>query len=258
MMGPVGSLIPVWTTGVSSTTERETSLVSTLSRRKAFVGRQAFRDWSVDADFTQANESSGLRWLAEFGQPPFVWYSPDAVFGNILEPAVAGLVSGRHSGLEGALVEVEAGVWVKSAVPDGVSSVSLPYRSGLLDPIPVAPGRPVTVSAWLRGAATRIDVAWRDASGASISSSAGASSSRPSFMRDSRTLTPPAGAVQMTLTLFGDQCAGPAVSLTDAVTPYSPGRGCKRSVPHGLSDSLILVSQQSSLSGFSFTVSEVG
>lgn len=257
-LGPIGALIPVWTTGVGLSTDRPTSVVRTLGKAKAFRGRASSREWAVSAEFGSSGEMGGLLWLAEYGNPPFVWYPPDAVFGNVLEPAVAGLVSGRHNGLEGALVEVEPGVWVKSAVPDGGGAVSLPYRGGALDPIPVITGRPVTVSAWLRGASSRIDVAWRDVSGATISSSAGSASSRASLVRVSRTLTPPAGAVQMTLVFFGDQVAGPSVSLTGSMTPYSPGKGCKRAVVHGLSESLAVVTQQESLSGYSFTVSEVG
>ena len=258
-IGPVGSLVPfLGPSSESISDDRAVSFADTLGRRKAFMGRKSPRTWACELNARYPRELSGLRWLASYGNPPFVWYPPDAVFGNILEPAVAGLVSGRHNGLEGALVEVEPGVWVKSAVPDGGGAVSLPYRGGALDPIPVIPGRPVTVSAWLRGASSRIDVAWRDVSGATISSSTGPASSRPSLVRVSRTLTPPAGAVQMTLVFQCDQVAGPSVSLTGSMTPYSPGKGCKRAVVHGLSESLAVVTQQESLSGYSFTVSEVG
>lgn len=257
-LGPIGALIPVWTTGVGLSTDRPTSVVRTLGKAKAFRGRASSREWSVSAEFGSSGEMGGLLWLAEYGNPPFVWYPPDAVFGNVLEPAVAGLVSGHHNGLEGALVEVEPGVWVKSAVPDGGIAVSLPFRGGFVDPVPVIPGRTVTISAWLRGTSTRIDVAWRDVSGATISTSAGTASSRPTLYRVSRTLTPPAGAAQVSITLHGDQIAGPTVTFTDKVTPYSSGKGCKRAVVHGLSESLAVVTQQESLSGYSFTVSEVG
>lgn len=223
------------------------------------MGRKSSRDWSVDADFTEAGESSGLRWLAEFGRPPFVWYSPDAVFGNILEPAVAGLVSGTHNGLEGALVEVESGIWVKSVIADGTLSVRFPYRSGVVDPVPVVPGRKLTVAGWARGASFRITVFWTGIDGADLGNSVGADLSHSVLTRVSWTLTPPPGAAGMEVRFVGaSQVAGPTVSLTSSVTPYSPGKGCKRAVVHGLSEALVLVTSPASLSSFSFTVSEVG
>lgn len=259
-IGPVGSLIPVKcpsSLGVSG--GRDVSFTRTLGRQKAFMGKVASRTWDAAlSDATTPGQLAGLRWLADYGTAPFVWFGPDAVMRNMLDPAVGGLVGGTHSGLEGPMVEVEPDVWVKSAVPNGVSSVALPYRSGSLDPVPVMPGRPVTVSAWLRGSVSRIDIAWRNLAGAIVSSSAGTATARPSLQRASRTLTPPVGAVQMTITYFGDQVAGPAVSMTDRLNSYSPGKGCKRVVVHGLSEALVMATADVAYSSASFTITEVG
>lgn len=258
-IGPVGSLIPVKcpsSLGVSG--GRDVSFTRTLGRQKAFMGKVASRTWEASLGLATPGQLAGLQWLADYGTAPFVWFGPDAVMRNVLDPAVGGLVSGTHSGLEGPLVEVEPDVWVKSAVPNGVSSVALPYRSGFLDPVPVMPGRPVTVSAWLRGSVSRIDIAWRNLAGAILSSSAGTATARPALRRASRTLTPPAGAVQMTVTFFGDQIAGPAISMTDRLTSYSPGKGCGRAVVHGLSEALVMATDQQAYSSASFTITEVG
>lgn len=259
-IGPIGSIIGVkCPSSLSASGGRTSTFSRTLSRQKAFMSKSGPREWSAElSQATTPSQISGLRWLADYGQPPFVWYPPDAVFGNILEPAVAALVSGRHNGLEGPLVEVEPGIWVKSAIPDAAASVSLPYKSGFLDALPIPAGQRITVSAWMTGSAV-ITVAWRDAAGGLLSSAgSGALGTSGSLVRRSFSATPPAGAVRMTLLLTATQVAGPAVSITDSVTPYSPGKGCRRSVVHGLSESLTLISTQQSMSGYSFTVSEVG
>lgn len=258
-IGPVGSLIPVKcpsSLGVSG--GRDVSFTRTLGRQKAFMGKAASRTWEASLGLATPGQLAGLQWLADYGTAPFAWYGPDAVARNILEPAVAGLVPGRHSGLEGPMVEVEPGVWVKSAVRDGGTGLSIPLRSGSLDPVPILPGKPVTVSAWLRGTASGIDVAWRDLSGTTVGSSAGPLASRASLTRVSRTLVAPAGAAQVSITFQAEQVAGPAVSLTDKLASYSPGKGCKRAVVHGLSEALVMATDQQAYSSASFTITEVG
>lgn len=262
-IGPVGSLVPfLGPSGESITGGPKVSFSDTLGRRKAFMGRSSPREWSCDLNARYPREVAGLRWLAEFGQPPFVWYPADAVFGNILEPAVAGLVPGRHTGLEGPLVEVEPGVWVKSAMSDA-ANVTLPMLAGSVDPIPVVANHPVTISAWMQGATLsgnreNISVFWRDHAGAVLSSTGTDFASTGGRLRRSVTLVPPQGAVQMTIQFFAVQVCGPTVTLSGRLAPYSPGKGCKRAVPHGLSEALVLVSGDRSLSSYSFTVSEVG
>lgn len=264
-IGPVGSLIGIkCPSELSISGGREVTLARTLSRQKAFLARAGFREWSAQlSPATTPGQVAGLAWLAEFGNPPFVWYPPDAVIGNILDPAVAGLVPGRHNGLEGPLVEVEPGLWVKSAMPDGANAVSLPIRSGSLDPIPVIPGEAITVSAWMRGATLDrgqvIALIWRDSQGNSLNTeSITVGESSGSFQRRSVTRTVPVGAAQLTLQFFTAQVGGPAISITDSLRPYSPGKGCVRAVVHGLSEALTLANSQATYSGYSFTVSEVG
>lgn len=260
-LGPVGSLIEIKCPAeLNISGGRAVSLTRTLSRQKAFMARAGSREWSAQlSEATTPGQVSGLSWLAEFGNPPFVWYPPDATVGNILDPAVAALAPARHNGLEGALVEVEPGVWVKSAVPNGSTTLGMPYRGSSLDPIPIIPGRPLTISAWLQGSDAGIGLVWRDIQGNTVSSGG----TRPSqnlakLTRVSRTVAPPLGAVTVSLILHCQMAAGPAVTLTDAMTPYSPGKGCKRTVIHGLSEAVTLATAKQSMSGYSITVSEVG
>ncbi|MGP9490047.1 hypothetical protein ACT3R5_15955 [Glutamicibacter sp. AOP5-A2-7] len=257
-IGPVGSLIPVkCPSSLSVSGGRGVSFTRTLGRQKAFMGRVTSRTWEATLSAaTEPRKMAGLAWLVDYGTPPFVWYGSDAAVGNILEPSVAGLVPTSISGLEGPMVEVEAGVWVKSALPT-VTSVSMPYRGGSLDPVAVVPGVALTVSGWVRGASS-VAVVWRDVLGASMSTVTASFGTSTGLVRRWATFTPPSGAVQMTLQFFCTQLAGPAVSLTDAVAPYVPGKGCKRAVPHGLSEALTMTTRESSMGGYSFTITEVG
>lgn len=257
-IGPVGSLIPVkCPSSLDTSGGRDVSFTRTLGRQKAFMGKVASRTWGASlSPATSPGKVAGLAWLADYGNPPFVWYGPDAVMGNILEPATTGLVPNATNGLEGPLVEVEPDVWLKSALP-AVSSISMPYRAGMLDSVAVIPGVPLTVSGWVRGVAS-VAVVWRDILGASITTNSRSLGTSTGLVRRSTTLTPPDGAVQMTMQFFCTQLAGPAVSLTGGLTPYSSGKGCKRAVVHGLSEALTMATSQQAMSGYSFTITEVG
>ena len=162
-LGPVGSIIPVkCASQLTSSGGRQVSFQGTLGKRKAFLGQVRAREWQVDVGLAEPAELSGLRWLAENVNAPMVWYSPDAVVGNILTPAVAALTPETHNGYEGPLVEVEPGVWVKSALPPVGSFISIPRPEGTLSPAPVVAGVPVTASVWGRGSDVRVSMTWRD------------------------------------------------------------------------------------------------
>lgn len=264
-LGPVGSLVPVkCASTLTSSGGREVSFTRTLGKQKAFLGQVRAREWNVDIGLAEPGELSGLRWLAEYSSGPLVWYSPDAVVGNILPPDVAAFVPRTHNGLDGALVEADPGVHVKSVFPDGANSVSTPYSSGTsLDPIPIVPGMPVTISVWLRGStASRgqvIAVVWRDIQGVNLGTdNPTVGESTGTLVRRSLTLIPPPGAAQITLQFFAEQIAGPAVTLTDRLMSYSDGRGAKRVVAHGLTDAVLRAYEDHQYQSLSFTVSEVG
>lgn len=258
-MGPIGSLLSVkCPSDLSRGGGRSVSFSDTMSRRKAFIGRNTPREWSVDIGVASPGDLAGFEWLANYGAPPFAYYSDDAVLHNILSPAAAAFAPGAYEGLEGALVEVEPGVHVKSALPDGPdNAVGLPFAGDEVDPMPIPAGMPLTFSAWTRGG-SRFQVFWRDISGEMITTESGDIFDTADWSRQHATLTPPTRAVQMSVNVFAAQVAGPAVSITDSLTPYAPGRGAKRAVVYGMSESLILVTRDKSLTSASFTVSEVG
>lgn len=247
---------------LSSGGGRAVSFEDTQSRRKAFLGRSALREWSVDISTVAPRDMAVFENLADYSRPPFVYYPDDAVLHNILSPAYAALAAGTHTGLDASLVEVKPGVFVKAVAASG-NNFSLPYRDGTgLDAVPIPSGVPVTVSAWMRGGTvsgdTQISVVWRGATGENLSTVSTRFPGTSVLTRRHVTLTPPPGAASMTFQMWAQQTAGIAISLTSSLMPYAPGRGAPRTVVHGLSRDLIVAYDRLTLEDASFTVTEVG
>lgn len=261
-IGTTGALMKVsCPSRLSSGGGRAVTFSDTQTRRKAFLGRVALREWSVDMSTVSPADMAVFEWLADYGRPPFVYYPDDAVLHNIFTPAWAALAPGTHTGVDVGLVEVEPGVFVK-AVAASENTVSLPRYNDTLAPLPIPSGEPVTVSAWMRGGTaygdTQISVVWRGAAGEYLDTVSTPFTDTGMLTRRHVTLTPPPGAAAMTFQFWAQQTAGIAVSLTDAVMPYAPGRGARRAVVHGLSRDLLVAHDRLTLEDASFTVSEVG
>lgn len=261
-IGTPGALMKVaCPSRLSSGGGRAVSFEDTQSRRKAFLGRSVLREWSVDLSAVSPADLAVFEHLADYSRPPFVYYPDDAVLHNILAPSYAALAVGTHTGLDASLVEVEPGVFVKAVAASG-NNFSFPYRGGLLDAVPIPQGVPVTVSAWMRGGTvsgdTQISVIWRGVDGSSVSIESTRFPGTSTLTRRHVTLTPPPGAASMTFQFWAQQTAGVAVSLTDTLMPYAPGRGAPRTVVHGLSRDLIVAYDRLTLEDSSFTVTEVG
>lgn len=261
-IGTPGALMKVaCPSRLSSGGGRAVTFEDTQTRRKAFLGRTALREWSVDLSAASPADVAVFEYLADYGTPPFVYYPDDAVLHNVLAPAFAALAPGTHTGLDASLVEVEPGVFVKAVAASG-SNFSFPYRDGLLDAVPIPSGVPLTVSAWMRGGTvsgdTQISVVWRGAAGENITTESTRFPGSAVLARRHVTLTPPPGAATMTFQFWAQQTAGIAVSLTNHLTPYAPGRGARRAVVHGLTRDLLVAYDRLTLESASFTVTEVG
>src|SRR5690625_547507 len=256
-LGPVGSLIPVkCASTLTSSGGREVSFTRTLGKQKAFFGQVRAREWSVDIGLAKPGELSGLRWLAEYSSSPLVWYSPDAVVGNILTPDQAALEAGKHNGISGPLVQVQPGIFVKSVIRDP-DRLSVQIEPGPDTATPHAANKAVTVSAWVRGDSS-LGVYWRDAEGTSLGLDQPSTVNYGEWTRISRTIMPPPGSAQANLSIRCEQMAGPAVTLTDQLMPYSPGQGSKQVALHGLTGAVIRAYQEHQFQSLSFMVSEVG
>jgi hypothetical protein len=191
-----------------------------------------------------------------------VWYSPDAVVGNILPPAHADLAPGTHNGLEGPLVEVEQGVWVKSVFSDQFAHPGIQRGSGGYENAPVPAGVPVTCASWMRGNSLSgrqmLRVQWHDSAGGLIGSVDTDFDVPVGWVRRSVTFTAPVGAASVRVSPHAAQVAGPSITLTDRLMPYSPGKGATKVLAHGLADAVIRATEDQQLESLSFTVSEVG
>lgn len=262
-IGTPGALMKVaCPSRLSSGGGRAVSFEGTQSRRKAFLGQSVLREWAVDISTVTPRDMAVFEHLADFAMPPFVYYPDDAVLHNILSPAYAALAAGTHTGLDGSLVEVESGVFVKAVAASG-NNFSFPYRDGTgLDAVPIPRGAPVTVSAWMRGGTvsgdTQLSVIWRGAAGEYLSTESTRFAGTSTLTRRHVTLTPAPGAASMTFQMWAQQTAGIAISLTSSLMPYAPGRGAPRTVVHGLSRDLIVAYDRLTLEDASFTITEVG
>lgn len=222
------------------------------------MGQVSARQWEANLQWVPAEKLSAIRLVSEFGSEPVAWFPDDAVQANALTPAMAAMEPYTHDGIEGPIVEVEPGVWVKSALPDTSNRVTAPYsRDGTFSRVPVPAGVPVTISGWTIGGSS-IQVFWSDLLGETVDTSQASIGSSAGWVRRHITVTPPAGAAQFSYRFFADRVAGPALTFTDTLGPYAPGKGCHRAVVHGFSESVLRATEDQQGSALSFTVSEVG
>lgn len=262
-LGPIGSLIPVkCASTLTSSGGREVTFTRTLGKQKAFLGQVRAREWNVDIGLAKPSELSGLRWLADYSTGSLVWYSPDAVVGNILPPGQAVMEPGTHQGLDGPLVEVEPGLHLKSVFSDSFDHPGIQRGASGYDPAPVPVGALVTCSVWMRGntlgGRQMLRVQWHDLDGGTLGSVDTDFVVPSGWARRLVTVEVPPGAAQVRMMPYATQVAGPTITLTDKVMPYAPGQGAKRVVAHDLARAVIRATEGQQYQSLSFTVSEVG
>lgn len=263
-LGPLGSLLQI--KGVSAqpvSRERPMAVNMTMGgKRKGFLGVASRREWSVRVNVSDPLTLSGLSYLADFGQPPFVWLSPEATVTNVLSPRAAALQPGTYANAtEGPLVTLPGGLVAKSVTPTGdfCTLSAMPGANGF-EPVPVIPGEPVTPSVYGRGATMRLVLGWRAADGTSLSTSTMAAvASANDWRRIHFTATPPAGAAFITFQVFGaTTVAAPALTFSDRLLDYGPGAGCPKAMVSPLSDDVLSAVPGSVLKSAAFNVLEVG
>lgn len=266
-LGKLGQLVPIYTTpGMSVTGIPERTYEKSLEGRvTAQVKPKGAREWSLDAAFAEPEDVGTLMSfvLGEWGIGPFVWVSPTAPGTNMLTPDVS--LCGK-SAILGVAVE-QAG---PLTLPDGVAGRSLingtpanPLYFGAAI-VPVIPSEPVTASAYLVGAGSRMAVAFYDAAGGFISTTTGpVGGVAGSAKRLSVTaLTPPSNAAScVPLGLSATYGARPAVTWSSQLLSWQTGEGC----PAAIVDATDRTSRFASThvgglrsSDLSFTIKEVG
>lgn len=223
------------------------------------------RQWDVRIGLgTPADLANVLAFSAgEFGNGPFVWVSADAPVTNLLTPGVS--TCGPTADV-GASVELGGPL----ALPDGSFAGRSLVNSNTAQnlyfgpaTVPVLPGEPVTASAYLVGAGSKVGVNFHDAAGVYISSASSTASGVAGVAtRLSVTATAPANAASCGP--FGSattQAARPAVTWTDQVFDWQPGEGCAKAVLSGVSRDILLALREPSYgqySALSCVVTELG
>lgn len=227
--GSPGALVPVtpYRGSLSESSGRVTSELITLSgRRHLQVGAGSARSWSM----TVAGDPAHLAPLkfASTTAMPWVWVSPAAQASNLLTPGQSMMEDAGAAVVRGALDL--GGAWV-SQWATGHSSSTVSVTGG--KPVPVRPGVPVTVSAYVQRAdpakAVQLVFGFLDATGSVLFSTTRDSPAGAQLQRAAWTLVPPAGAASLTVVFrYAAVLAAPQVVWGSLPLPYSDGRGVYR------------------------------
>jgi hypothetical protein len=275
-VGPLGSLLPVeFTTGLERSAERPSSTRTTLGgRRKAQIGPRLHREIKVGHDLVNPEGIANLAAIVagEFGPGPFCWVDEWAQVTNLLTPQASMLETGTWATSSSAQVAVGGSVLLpgggragRSLVVNGsTDAVYFPYRDGVIDRIPVIPGRPVTASVYALGAVVNVRLTFVDAAGTGIYSASAVTNpglAGPTLMRCSAFGVAPADAVSCYAAVTGaTRIARPAVTWTPEVTPWHVGRGIPRAIVTALDESARLAGAASGRQWASadYAITEVG
>lgn len=245
--------------------ERHSFSTTLEGRRKAQVRQAGRRTWSLQtSDATTPSEHSLLSQFANgaWGNGPFRFISADASVTNLLTPAAADCMPGEYV-LTSGLTMSEG---VPMLTPDGWAARSFikSTNNGLYfgkDMLPVLPGVPVTVSAYVRGNGGAVNIVWYDSAGSSISAHyGGVTAGTTNVIRSWLTATPPSNAVSFRFQANGSvmQACRPAATWSDKLLPYGDGQGCVKAVVSAMSRDQVLAVPGSTYSNVSFTATEVG
>lgn len=264
-LGTLGRMVELWSTPSAQVeSEDRYSFATTLEgRRKAQMRAVGRRTWQLNAQYADPKEHSLLSQFASgaWGPGPFVFVSADASHTNLLSPAAAScdpaLITQTAFISNGGPVEVEPGVWAGRSYLNTSSSLNMTFPATT----PVVSGKPVTGSAWVRGAGMKVSISFWDAAGSFITNSTSSGTgvagawTRLSVTRSSV----PVNAVRVSVYASGaGRGAMPAVTWTGTVQPWSDGQGCEKAVVTGFSRDQVLAVPGSTYSNLSFTVMEVG
>lgn len=241
----------------------ERTLEGRVKAQAVAVGR---RVWSVaTSDATDPAQQSAILAFTggAWGPGPFVFVSEDAPVTNLLSP--------EQASCDPSLIPISGNVMAGGPVllPDGWEARSLLNASptslmgfGAAD-IPIVPGQPLTVSAWVKGAGAAVRLVWlNDAGGQVLEQVSAVTGTASGWTRSFVTGVPPASAVRAQLQAVNTSAAArPAATWTERMFDWAAGEGCQKAVVHGLSKNLVMASREfrgGRYASMAFTVTEVG
>lgn len=253
-----GSLLEV---GCPSSLNRETaqqaSFTSTLGgKRKAFIRRGGRRSWSVDVSLARPADVSTIEAVAR-NIGPYGWYGPEAVIGNLFSPQATGWDPTPSNGIDVGLAKLPDGSIAHAVAHTGEDPISVGNVHGGFEAIPILPGGTVSVGVWALGG-VQASGAWLDQSLAPIGDWQASALSFANWEWSQDTLTPPAGAAFVTVTLSGGaQYARPSISWGN-VARDEGGTGCPAAVIHSPHHSPLALWQGANYTASSYSITEVG
>ncbi|KAA0979876.1 hypothetical protein FQ154_01580 [Paeniglutamicibacter gangotriensis] len=270
-IGPWGNLVGFkCPSGLDISSETRSSYKTTMGGRVVEQrGPRGRRTWQASLATAMPSEIAGLEALemGVLGKPPWVWVPPNAQSQNLFAPEASVMAQGSYSNsaIPGGSVVADDGVLVPataSALPGATLTFGSP--GGILDPIPVIPAVPLTVSVYAAGAFASMTLTFRNITGAYIATHTTAVTAAMS--RHSITRTAPAGAVDAFVRVIAGSAASarvgnPAATWTSMLMPWSVGRGCNKVTVEGLSESLQMAVKDEpgmNRSSHQFTVKELG
>lgn len=267
-IGPLGGLIEAtqWQENQSVSTGTDPSFFTGLDgARTAFVQPPAgrtLREWSVSMSKARPEQAAAFQALAmgAMGIGPFVFADPLAQVTNLLTPRES-LVDPVT--LSGGVSQSRTVVPGLGSMPAALTSAGTTARFGA--GTPALPGRAVTVSAWVVSPqSVTVTAQCMTASGSWTNGASATATALAGGRWVSATVTPAAGSAQVELRIQSgnrDTVACPAISWTRQPMVWSPGRGAKDVVVHGLEESFDRASPRphgSTWLDYSATVTEVG
>jgi len=253
-----GSLLEVGCPSrLDRSTEQQVSRTTTLGGKvKVHIRRGGRRSWSIDVGVASPREVSTIEAVARF-MGEVGWYGPDAAIGNLLSPQASGFDITPDNALDSGLVQLPDGTVARSVAHTGTGGVSPGDAHGGYERVPVRPGEPVTVGAWGMSG-IRLSGFWHDSAGNRLTNFVFPGQSFQDWQWRESTLTPPAGAAFVNLTLNnGVQYAVPSISW-GTTAKRELGTGCPKAIIHSPSHSPLAMTSRANYTDSSYSVTEVG
>ena len=262
-IGLPGALVPITCpTREDGTFGRSMSeMVPFSGGRVVQLGRGVRRSWSVDYAVEHPRDLAVLDTLTRW-ETPLSWVGALAQATNLLTPGMAAMMDasfqGGASARSGAL---DLGGFPVVAWAGGPVGSTVNVTGGAN--VPVRAGVPVTFTAWTQravaGTSVNLRYSIRDATGTAIRTQEVAGPAGAGLQRAVWTLTPPAGAADMSLWVRNAAVvAAPQFTWTAGAVEYAPGRGVSQVVVLPGSESPLAAHSTQALVAAAYTILEVG
>lgn len=265
--GPLHGLVELrCLSGLSEQPDDEASLTVGLSgRRRARVTPRVARSWSCQLGIGGPSDVALLQELYWAHRGEAVWLVTEAARAqNVLPPPLVVLDRARGvmvpAGWESVEELTAAGV---VATADGPAAASVLVAGGgaVGSPVvPVVPGLPVTVSAYVATGGA-VSLVWVDSAGVETTEAASAAATADGGRVVVSVPVVPAGRSACRLVVAGASWfARGQVTWTTGPVPYVTGRGAPQVLLGPVREDVVMALPDGSrsLSSFSYTVSEVG